>query len=191
MTDAQMDFSRLVGVLTSSGVWLANIVALAGLACYMFAVLGMIFFRKKVYALDGDAGAAYARADRGAGPGARACPAAGRRLACRGRFNFDSFPMAFMTVVLVASLDGWNDVLYAALRAATGSWDRAATFAYFALVVVSLRYVAVSMIIAIVFDQVERDSVMVVRRNARVTMVAATMVARAADRAAKRRAGQE
>ena len=105
----QMDFSRLVGVLTSSGVWLANIVALAGLACYMFAVLGMIFFRENVYALDGDAGAAYARADRGAGPGARACPAAGRRLACRGRFNFDSFPMAFMTVVLVASLDGWND----------------------------------------------------------------------------------
>ena len=192
MTDAQMDFARLMGVLTSSGVWLINIVALAGLVMYMFAILGMILFRDNVYALDDDAKRYYAAHVEGYRDVAYDQDTTKRRcdafLGCRGTFNFDTFPMAFMTVFIVVSLDGWNTVLYHALRVQSSSLRRGVTFVYFAVVIVVLRYVIISMIIAIIFDQVERDSIMVVRRNARVTMVSVFMLAQALDRSVKRRA---
>ena len=36
---------------------------------------------------------------------------------CDGRYNFDRFGMAFLTVFLIVSQDDWNRIMYAALRA--------------------------------------------------------------------------
>ena len=35
---------------------------------------------------------------------------------CRGRFNFDTFGMAFLTVFVVVSQDQWNYIMYDAIR---------------------------------------------------------------------------
>ena len=91
-------------------------------------------------------------------------------LGCRGRLNFDSFPMAVLSVFVVVSLDDWNALLYEALRVQRSDRGVVLAFVYFFCVVVFLRYVVISMIIAIIFDQVERDAVQVVRRNARVSV---------------------
>ena len=58
---------------------------------------------------------------------------------------------------------------------------------YFVLLVL-LRYIFVATVIAIIFDQVERDAVAVVRRDARVNMVSVFRLVGAQDKALKRRA---
>ena len=74
--------------------------------------------------------------------------------------------------------------MYSAVRWGRPLWS---TVGYFVIALI-IRYVFLAMIIAIIFDTVERDAMAVVRRDARVGMVSVFRLVRAQDKALKRHA---
>ena len=109
MNSPEMDLPRLVGVVSNASVWLLHAFLLLLFLCYIWAVLGMVVFGNNVYVLFGEAQAYWAWYNIDYQDETQSedtvCDAP---LGCRGRFNFDSFGMAFMSVFLIISLDDWN-----------------------------------------------------------------------------------
>ena len=85
----------------------------------------------------------------------------------RQRLNFDTFGMSFITNFVVITGDGWNEVMYSTMHACGGI-----SAVYCVLILVIARYAILSMLIAIIFDQVERDSILVIKQAAQTAMVA-------------------
>ena len=84
----------------------------------------------------------------------------------RGTFNFNSFNMAFATTFLIVTGDEWNTIMYQAVSHA----GKASIF-WFVAVIIIIRYTILSMLVAVLFDQVERDSILVVQESARTNMM--------------------
>lgn len=145
MAASQLDFTRLMGIMASASIWVANVLGLLFLVVYMGAIVSMQFFGGEVYALNDFSG----------------------RWSKRGRLNFDTFGMSFITNFVVITGDGWNEVMYSTMHACGGI-----SAVYFVLILVIARYAILSMLIAIIFDQVERDSILVIKQAAQTAMVA-------------------
>ena len=69
MAASQLDFTRLMGIMASASIWVANVLGLLFLVVYMGAIVSMQFFGGEVYALNDFSG----------------------RWSKRGRLNFDTF----------------------------------------------------------------------------------------------------
>ncbi|KAH8098491.1 hypothetical protein JL720_1436 [Aureococcus anophagefferens] len=144
MSASQLDFARLMGIIASSAIWVVNVLGLLFLCVYMGSIVSMQFFGGEVYALN-DYSEQWEK---------------------KGRLNFDTFTMAFVTNFVIISADGWNQIMYATMDACG-----AVTAIYFILLFVVGRYAILSMLIAVIFDQVERDSILVIKQSAQTTMV--------------------
>jgi len=132
LTTPQMDLPRIVAIVTTSWRWLYNALFLLVFLMYFFAVLGMTLFRGRVYSLRGEAQLFWYSRNRAYRTvvddtdGGTIAPdffpyewskTCDPPMNCRGRFNFDSFGMAFLTVFVVVTQDHWNNVMYEAAQA--------------------------------------------------------------------------
>ena len=134
-----------MGIMASASIWVANVLGLLFLVVYMGAIVSMQFFGGKFMRLNDFSG----------------------RWSKRGRLNFDTFGMSFITNFVVITGDGWNEVMYSTMHAC-GGISRCISY----LILVIARYAILSMLIAIIFDQVERDSILVIKQAAQTAMVA-------------------
>ncbi|KAJ1458807.1 Ion transport protein-domain-containing protein [Pelagophyceae sp. CCMP2097] len=144
MTASQLNFSRLMGILAMAAIWVANVLGLLLLCLYMASIVAMQFFGGEVYALND-----YSQS-----------------WTTKGRLNFDSFSMAMLTNFIILTADNWSEIMYTTMDS---SGVGAAIF--FLVLFVVGRYAILSMLIAVVFDQVERDSILVLKKAAQTTMV--------------------
>ena len=164
MDAAQMDLKRLMGIVASANLYIVSIFVLKLLMLFIFGILGMQFFGCRVYALAADD-------DFPIQPYPGYHP--------KGTFNFDTFPMAFASALLITTLDDWNTIMYEAIaRLYVGQ----RSVLYFIFLIVIVRYVVMSMLVAVLFDQVERDSILVVQESARSLMMSVYMFEKALSR---------
>ena len=141
----ELDFWRLMSMLSLAGTWILAILGLLFLALYTASIVSMQIFGNEVYSLNDYSG----------------------QWKEKGRLNFDTFPMAFMTNFIVLTGDEWNTIMYNTMRKAGGMAS-----IYFIVLVIIGRYAILSMLTAIIFEEVERDSIMVIKQGVRTTMLA-------------------
>ena len=106
-----------MGIMASASIWVANVLGYYVLVVYMGAIVSMQFFGGEVYALNDFSG----------------------RWSKRGRLNFDTFGMSFITNFVVITGDGWNEVMYSTMHACGGI-----SAVYFVLILVIARYAILS-----------------------------------------------
>mmetsp|Transcript_22111 Transcript_22111/g.69161 ORF Transcript_22111/g.69161 Transcript_22111/m.69161 type:complete len:2656 (-) Transcript_22111:428-8395(-) len=139
-----LDFLRLMSVISLSATWIMNILGLLFLTLYTAAIISMQVFANEVYMLNDYSG----------------------QWKDKGRLNFDTFPMAFITSFIVLSGDDWNTIMYSTMSKA-GS----VACLFFIILIVIGRYAILSMLTAIIFDEVERESISVIKQSVRTTML--------------------
>ena len=139
-----LDFFRLMSVISLSATWIMNILGLLFLTLYTAAIVSMQVFGNEIYMLNDYSG----------------------QWKDKGRLNFDTFPMAFITNFIVLSGDDWNTIMYSTMSKA-GSLS----CLFFIILIVIGRYAILSMLTAIIFDEVERESISVIKQSVRTTML--------------------
>lgn len=139
-----LDFFRLMSVISLSATWIINILGLLFLTLYTASIVSMQIFGNEVYTLNDYSG----------------------QWVDKGRLNFDSFPMAFITSFIVLSGDEWNTIMYNTMRR-SGS----VACLFFIVLIVIGKYAILSMLTAIIFEEVERESISVIKQAVRTTML--------------------
>mmetsp|Transcript_10606 Transcript_10606/g.16013 ORF Transcript_10606/g.16013 Transcript_10606/m.16013 type:complete len:2657 (+) Transcript_10606:55-8025(+) len=143
--DGELDIWRLMNIVSLAGPWIFTILALFFLALYTASIVSMLLFANEVYVLNDYSEHWYES----------------------GRLNFDTFPMAFLTNFIVISGDHWHAIMYQTMSKVGGT-----ACIYFILLIIIGKYAILSMLTAIIFEEVERDSIMVIKQGVRTTMLA-------------------
>ncbi|KAJ8606650.1 hypothetical protein CTAYLR_008401 [Chrysophaeum taylorii] len=139
-----LDFFRLMSIISLSSTWIFNILGLLFLVLYTASIISMQIFGNEVYSLNDYSG----------------------QWREKGRLNFDTFPLAFITNFIVITGDEWNTIMYNTMRR-SGS----VACIFFIVLIVIGRYAILSMLTAIIFEEVERDSIAVIKQRVRTTML--------------------
>mmetsp|Transcript_29320 Transcript_29320/g.38551 ORF Transcript_29320/g.38551 Transcript_29320/m.38551 type:complete len:2569 (+) Transcript_29320:180-7886(+) len=153
-----MDMPRIIQVLFLAGPWIFYIYTLYLLFIFIFAILGMQFF------------------------GTYQIPVDYEEIMMDGlirinitnpeeMYGFSNFGRAVISVFTIGTTDRWDEIYRFVDEGATSA-TQGFSFIYFVGVIVLLRWVVLSLIIAVLFDAVHKDGIEVIKIRAKGVMSA-------------------
>ncbi|CAM9119896.1 unnamed protein product [Discosporangium mesarthrocarpum] len=137
----QMDLTRIVGILTTSLVWIINIYAVLILLIYMFSVLGMQFFGNAMEDMDVNGNNAI-------------------------QFNFQNFGKAALTVLDLLAGNQWDLVVFETVE----STGQQIGIVFYIIWLVLSRWLVMAMVVSVLFYRVDADTEEYLKVAARSSM---------------------